>query len=91
MYTTEIKPATIPVITSAGNSSILEMPPISVAKILSIPKKNLEIKYAIIDETKIGANEARDWCLKITSLEKISPAIGAPNPEEIAAATPAPK
>ncbi len=39
----------------------------------------------------MGAKDAKDWCLNITSLEKIRPAMGAPNPAEIAAATPAPR
>ncbi len=44
MYITEIKPAIIPVKTRAGNSFISEIPPIFVAKILLIPKKNFEIR-----------------------------------------------
>ena len=43
------------------------------------------------DEISIGEKDASDWCRRITSLANTNPAIGAPNPEEIAAATPAPK
>ena len=43
---------------------------------------------ATIELIKIGATAFNEKCLTITSWAKTSPAIGAPNPDEIAAAAP---
>ena len=86
-----MKPDKIPNKINKGSSSIWLIKPIDDGKIASKLKKVFVIKYATSDETRIGANEANDWWRNMTSLAKTSPAIGAPNPEEIAAATPEPR
>ena len=47
-------------------------------------------KFEIIDEREIAVNALIEKCLITTSCAKTIPAIGDPNPAEIAAATPAP-
>lgn len=86
----ETRPVINPVIIKKGRWYKDSILPISRLNRGSKPKNNFVKKYETIDDTNIGANEERDCCLKITSRANISPANGAPKPEEIAPATPEP-